>query len=443
MINNYNERFTKIVKAINSDAMKEYARLNHPKSFSRKRKMPLKDIVLCTLSKKGLTTSMELHKYFIEKGAASSMNISKQGYLQQRKKLNYEAFSFLNREYLQDFYSSDEPVLWNNYMVFAIDGSKVEVPNSDENRVAFGECGNHHSKGEVRAMASCMFDVFNHFFLDLQIGSIKASESELAKQNIKAAKGMLKDTEFIIVFDRGYPSIEFVHFLEKNNLKYLFRLSSNDYKKERELMTGMDESIKLIHTRARLAKIKKNHPEVVEELKTKGYTSTRIITSILPSGDEISLITNLPFEISGKEIVSLYFKRWEIEKKYHTLKNKMKFESITGKATLYVYQDFWAQIVIYNMIQDVLNASNEELTKESKIQEYKYPIRINENIAIGLFKENFIKILIEPNNKGREEKLIQLQQAIERYVVPLRKLKSQDRKHNLSNKYKNNHKSSF
>ncbi|KZL93608.1 transposase [Clostridium magnum] len=243
MINSYKERFTKIVKAINSDAMKEYAHLNHPKSFTRKRKMPLEDIILCTLSKKGLTTAMELHKYFIEKGAAF-MNISKQGFLQQRKKLNYKTFSFLNKEYLQDFYFSDEPILWNNYMVFAIDGSKAEVPNSDENRVTFGECGNQHSKGEVRALVSCMFDVFNHFFLDLQIDSIKASESELAKQNIKAAKGMLEGTEFIIVFDRGYPSIEFVNFLEKNNLKYLFRLSSNDYKKERELMTEMDESVK-------------------------------------------------------------------------------------------------------------------------------------------------------------------------------------------------------
>ncbi len=154
-------------------------------------------------------------------------------------------------------------------------------------------------------------------------------------------------------------------------------------------------------------------------------------------------MTNFSFDIHGKEIENLYFKRWEIEKKYHTLKNKMKFESITGEATLYVYQDFWAQIVIYNMIQDVLHASNEEITKESKSQEYKYPIRINENIAIGLFKENFIKILIEPNKKTREEKLIQLQKSMERYVVPLRKLKSQDRKHNLSNKYKNNQKSSF
>lgn len=442
MTNHYKERYMKIVKTINSETIKEYAQLNHQKTFTRKRKMPLEDIILCTLSKKGLTTEMELHKYFIEKGA-TSMNISKQGFLQQRKKLNYEAFSLLNKIYLQDFYSSDEPILWNNYMVFAIDGSKVEVPNSDENRIAFGECGNHHSKGEVRALISSMFDVFNHFFLDLQIDSIKASESELAKQNIKMAKELLKDVPFIIVFDRGYPSIEFVHFLEENNLKYLFRLSSNDYKKEREQMTKMDETVMLMHTRPRLFKIGKNHPEIVNELKSKEYTSTRIISSKLPSGKEIALMTNLPFQICSKEIENLYFKRWEIEKKYHTLKNKMKFESITGKATIYVYQDFWAQIVVYNMIQDVMHASNEEITEHFEKQKHKYPMKINENIAIGLFKEKFIEILIEPSNKLRTRKLLELQESIERYILPLRKLKSRERKHNLTNKYKNNQKSSF
>jgi len=71
--------------------------------------MPLEDIILCTLSKKGLTTSMEMHKYFTEKGV-SAMNVSKQAYLQQRKKLNYKAFSFLNRKYIQDFYLSPEPI---------------------------------------------------------------------------------------------------------------------------------------------------------------------------------------------------------------------------------------------------------------------------------------------------------------------------------------------
>ncbi len=102
--------------------------------------------------------------------------------------------------------------------MFAIDGTKTEVPNSDENRTHFGESGNQHSSGEVRDLVSCMFDVFNKFFLDLQIDSIKASESEMAKQNINAVKEILHDNPFIIVLDRGYPSIEFVNFLKKTIL---------------------------------------------------------------------------------------------------------------------------------------------------------------------------------------------------------------------------------
>jgi hypothetical protein len=120
---------------------------------------------------------------------------------------------------------------------------------------------------------------------------------------------MLKDIPFIIVFDRGYSSIEFARFLEKNSIKYLFRLSSNDYKKEKKLMTKRDESVKLMHTLPRLAKIKRNHPKVMEELKMKGYTNTRIISFGLLSDNEIVLMTNLSFEINSKKIEELYFKR--------------------------------------------------------------------------------------------------------------------------------------
>ena len=62
-------------------------------------------------------------------------------------------------------------------------------------------------------------------------------------------------------------------------------------------------------------------------------------------------MTNLPFEISQKELEDLYYQRWELEKIYHTLKNKIKFESVTGKSTIYVDQDFRAQVLVYNMIR--------------------------------------------------------------------------------------------
>ncbi len=112
--------------------------------------------------------------------------MSVQGYLQQRKRLNPEIFSYLNRKYLMDFYRSGEVRLWNGYLLVAIDGSKAEVPNSKENREIFGSSSNQHSKtGSVRALTSGMYDILNHFYLDIEAGHISASENELAKRNFK------------------------------------------------------------------------------------------------------------------------------------------------------------------------------------------------------------------------------------------------------------------
>lgn len=48
-------------------------------------------------------------------------------------------------------------------------------------------------------------------------------------------------------------------------------------------------------------------------------------------------MTGFTDTITAEELADLYYYRWEIEKKYNTLKNKMKFESVTVKASVYVY----------------------------------------------------------------------------------------------------------
>lgn len=333
-----------------------------------------------------------------------SDKISKQAYLQQRKRLNPKVFSYLNDKYLEDFYNSPEPKLWNNYLLIAIDGSKAEVPNSQENRNSFGNSGNQHSKeGQVRALVSGMYDILNGFYLDLQIAHISAGENELAKENLNHLEMIGVNQSVLSVFDRGYPSLEFIDFLENKKIDYLFRLSSNDYKEERSNMKSCDEIINIKHNYSRLAKIKKNHPESYKHLKEKENTKARILKSKLPSGQELVLMTDLPEKFSSSEIIDLYYQRWEIEKKYNTLKNKMKFESITGKASIYVYQDFYAQILVYNMIQDIRRNADYNAETLGYQKKMKYPMRTNENIAIGLFKESMIKILLEkdPEIKSR------------------------------------------
>ena len=320
-------------------------------------------MLLCCLSKKGLTTTFELRNYFKEKGDLS-MQLSVQGYLQQRKRLNPEIFPYLNRKYLMDFYRSDEPRLWKGYLLIAIDGSKAEVPNSKDNREAFGNSGNQHSgKGQVRALVSGMYDVLNHFYLDIEIEHICISENELAKRNLKQLKKIGIKKPVVAVFDRGYPSLEFIDFLETEGIHYLIRLSSNDYMAERKRMQSADEKVILKHSSARLQKIRKKHPERYEQMQKKGSTLVRISKLTLPSGNELALMTDLPDTITAEELADLYYQRWEIEKKYNTLKNKMKFESVTGKATVYVHQDFWAQVLVYNMVQDIRNSADEEVAE--------------------------------------------------------------------------------
>ncbi len=154
------------------------------------------------------------------------MQLSVQGYLQQKRRLNPEVFSYLNSEYLKDFYRSDKVELWHGYLLLGNDGSKAKVPNSRENRKRFGKSNNQHSQtGQVRALVGGMYDVLNRFYLDIEIEHISISENRLAKQNLSHLKEMKLKQPILVIFDRGYPSIEFVDYLEFQGIHYLFRLS--------------------------------------------------------------------------------------------------------------------------------------------------------------------------------------------------------------------------
>lgn len=76
---------------------------------------------------------------------------------------------------------------------------------------------------------------------------------------------------------------------------------------------------------------------------------------------------------------------------------------MTRKAAIYVYQDFWAQMLVYNMLQDIRHAADEHVSRRGKEAGFRYPLRINENLALGLFKEQMICILLAkraPNVSG-------------------------------------------
>lgn len=67
----------------------------------------------------------------------------------------------------------------------------------------------------------------------------------------------------------------------------------------------------------------------------------------------------------------------------------------------------------------------------------------NENIAIRLFKEYIIKIILKSQASKQVQKLEKLQKEMKCYLLPIWELPSTKHKKNISNKYKNNQKNSF
>jgi hypothetical protein len=440
--NESNVRLDWLFVEINGEQIKTWARkAGDTGSWTRQRNMPLHDILTCTLAKKGLSTVMEVRQYFqaVEK---LEQTVSKQDYLKQRQNLNPEAFRILNRNYLKRFYEGQEAETWRGYLVTAADGSRAEVPNSRENRRVYGESVNKYGNAVARANVSALHDVFNRFLLDIGMHHYRDSEIEEARAHIGALKGITGNRPVLVMFDRNYVSLEFMDFLEKSEVKYLIRLHEGDYKAERAGMRSNDEEVELLHTKHRLGPLGQKSPERARELAQQQSTKVRIVKTIFANGGKAAFVTNLREGTRG-DIQRLYRKRWSIEQKYHTLKNKLKFESVTGKASVYVEQDFWAQTLVFNIVQDLITAAECRLAKKAEKKRFKYEVRVNENIAIGLFKEQFIKLVMEEDDRLKDGIFRRLIADMERNIVPVRKLKSSPRKWKYFNKYKCNQKPSF
>lgn len=406
----YNDKIIKfILKCKDGNVLKN--------SFVRKRDLTFEDIVLIEMARKGKTTRMELFDFYrkIEKKA-----VSKQDYSKQRMKIKENFWIEANQIIVKEFYQSNQYTKLGKYILLAIDGSKTILPRCKELEEKYGLANANNSQQKcVQCLISGCYDVLNNMMLDIQIAPYKSSERALAKENIKTVKQMMPDKDYVFVFDRGYPSVELFHYMEEMGVKYIIRLQSNTYENEKRNMKSDDEIVEIKLNKDKLAG--KMSEETRNTLKAQKIFKTRFVRCRLNTGTEEFLATNLSEqEITKEELKETYFKRWEIEKSYDVLKNKLQIENISGKNDVTVRQDIYATIMVYNMIESIsFLLKDEKITKEESKHEYK----INKNILIGGFKDLFIEFIITENSKKKK----QLYELFYEYVIRCKTAQIKDR----------------
>lgn len=400
--------------------------------FTRNRKMSFKDIIYYIINKKGLCTNMEINNYFDKVNLNKTM--SAQSLLDQRKKLNPVAFFDLNKDYIKTFYNdfSNEVKKYKGYLIKAIDGSDIEVPNSKRSKENYGYINGDSVKGIPRASASCVYDVLNKYITTSTINPYRTSEMEMSRVQMQEDSELSSKYKSIYVMDRGYVCIETMVFCLLTNKKFIIRLDSRAYTQERSKITTNDEYIDFKYTKDRTAKRYFRDENLRQYARKLKSSNLRIVTHVLNTGEVEQLITNLTKEeMLYEDIVYLYSLRWGIETTYYSLKEKLELERFTSSNKTIVEQDFYSSVLVYNMISSMKKEAEEKIEQKR----YKHEMKINDSMAIGLFKNEFILILLEEDENKKNEMFDTLVNKISKFKIPIRK----DRKFPIVFKSENKH----
>ena len=406
---------SKIRSKIQSKELKEKWRKSIT-DFTRKRKMDFEKLIHYILNKKGLSTNMEINNFFNK--INEDIDMSVQALLDQRLKLKAEVFVELNEDYLKGFYSEyreTDVKNYKGYILKAIDGTDFEIPNTEKSKDAFGRVKAREGESIPRTSVSMCYDVLNEYIIDVIPEKYRANEIYMAKRHMRKDQEITENYKSIYIMDRNYVSFDFLAFLQKRDIKFLSRLNLGYYTKETQNMKTRDEIVEIENTKERM-KRKYFEDEETREYAKENKLEVRILKYVLKTGEEEYLITNIK-ELSYEEIFEIYGKRWNIETLYNSLKNKLQIEKFTSSKEEIIKQDIYASTLVYNMVQTMRNEAKEDIEQKK----YKHEMKINENISIGLFKNEMIYIMLEDDDKKRVKRYDKLCKKILKYKIPIRK----------------------
>jgi hypothetical protein len=385
MINNVDKRvFTVLKTASDKEFQEKY--LIKAGAYSREgsQRMTFEDMTMFVLSNTGKTLSLEILKYFNDTNNVEN-TITKQAVSKQRKNINSKLFEDLNKMYIHEVYKTRRET-YSGYHVIAVDGSTTEIPNTKNLKEIFGEAkASETSASNARAGLNGFYDSLNNLMIKLVVGKYQRGEKTVFLENVKEILEMYKEEKVLFIFDRGYICLELLLELDKLGVKYLFRVPSNCYKKEMGLAKTNDEKIKIEITKSRLKNIEKEQQKIYLEKK---YKEERLVQIELDTGEIEYLITNLSEEEAPyAEMKELYYKRWNIEKTFNILKNRLHIENITSRTKNGVEQEIQATVFLGNIIEDMSKEINLQIPKK---EQNKHEYRVNINVLSGVLKTYFI-----------------------------------------------------
>lgn len=408
-------RIFEILKSkIHSKEFIQEAKLSS-KFFLRQRLLPFPVIFLFILNLLRKSIPKELNSLCknmkIKKTSRSAIS-------QARDKISSQAFVRLNNILVEEFYKYNDFFTYKDFILLAIDGSTLQLPNSLEILEKFGFMANNTDEIMPGARISILYDTLNKIILHACLKPFKTSEREMAIEHIESLKALNVDlSRFLVIFDRGYPSIALMHYLTTSKINFVIRSGTGFIKEVSEVLKSNKRDQLVTITPKRLKKIHKSKVELNRlGLKVERDIVFRVVIVTLKTGEKEILLTSLlsKEDYSYSLFLDLYFKRWGIEESYKFIK-AAEIENFSGKSILAIEQDFHSTILVANSHALLMLEVEEEMKKKQKnimvrsnkspldekdfpYTPKKYEYCVNKKVSFEALKDEFVCILLDENS---------------------------------------------
>lgn len=141
------------------------------RGFTQSRKISLLDVFLFYTFRSAETTNKDIISYFSK---VDKPKVSKQAMFKALNKTNPEVFPLIIRELAEKFYAHDDYETMDGYIVLACDGTKMDLPPTQEMKEKFGGNLNQSIKTydqvkKPQVNCSVLIDVLNRIILDAAV----------------------------------------------------------------------------------------------------------------------------------------------------------------------------------------------------------------------------------------------------------------------------------
>jgi len=285
---------------------------------------------------------------------AQKSSVAASSFCAARKKLDEAIFKCANQRIIEAYGTEVDSYAWLGHRLFAVDGSKINLPRS---LVTYGYRTPSDNAHYPQGLLSCLYHVKSRLPFDFSLTS-HTNERLSAEEHLKVLR-----RDDVVVYDRGYLSYVLLHRHCETAIHAVFRLQKNSFGLIDSFFSSSQTDIvaDIVPSERTQENIKKQHPALVIVPLTMRLVKYEIAGKTYCLGTTLLDKDRYPLN----ELRDVYHSRWGIEELYKVSKRLFGIEEFHAKSERGVKQELYAHFVLITMNRLFANRAERELNRQA------------------------------------------------------------------------------